>query len=59
VVVAHGILEATIIRDQLSYRELGATHYDQITKDHIIRYHWRRLQRLGLKVELSQLTEAA
>ena len=61
VVVAHSILEAAyfIIRDQLSYRDLGATHYDQINKDHIIRYHLRRLQSLGVKVELSQLPEAA
>jgi transposase len=61
VVVAHSILEAAyfITRDQLSYRDLGATHYDQINKDHIIRYHLRRLQSLGLKVELSQLPEAA
>lgn len=61
VVVAHSILEAAyfIIRDELSYRDLGASHYDQINKDHIIRYHVRRLETLGLKVELSQLHAAA
>jgi len=61
VVVAHSILEAAyfIIRDQLSYQDLGASHYDQINKDHIIRYHVRRLQSLGLKVELSELSVAA
>jgi transposase len=61
VVVAHSILEAAyfIIRDQLSYRDLGASHYDQINKDHIIRYHVRRLESLGIRVELSQLPAAA
>lgn len=61
VVVAHSILEAAyfIIRDQVDYRDLGASHYDQINKQHIIRYHLRRLESLGLKVELTQVPEAA
>ena len=61
VVVAHSILEAAyfIIRDEVSYRELGANHFDELRKDHLIRYHVRRLESLGLKVELSALPAAA
>jgi transposase len=61
VVVAHSILEAAyfIIRDQVNYHDLGANHYDQINKDHIIRYHLRRLETLGIKVDLTRLTTAA
>lgn len=61
VVVAHSILEAAyfIIRDGVRYRELGASYFDELKKDHLIRYHVRRLESLGLKVELSGLLAAA
>ena len=60
-VVAHSILEAAyfMIRDGVSYRERGANYIDEIKREHVIRYHVRRLESLGLKVELSGLPVAA
>jgi transposase len=61
VVVGHSILEAAyfIIRDQVTYQELGADYLDQLNKDRLIRYHVRRLQRLGFNVDIQQLAPAA
>jgi transposase len=61
VVVAHSILEAAyfIIRDQVNYNELGAGHFDQLNKEYIIRHHVKRLQSLGLNVQLTELPAAA
>ena len=61
VVVAHSILEAAyfMIRDKVSYRELGANYFDELKREHVIRYHVKRLESLGLKVELSGLPAAA
>ena len=60
-VVAHSILEAAyfIIRDGVSYRELGANYFDEMKREQVIRYHVKRLESLGLKVELSGLPAAA
>ena len=61
VIVAHSILEAAyfVIRDQVSYLDLGPQHFDQLKKDHIIRSYVKRLENLGLKVEVSELPAAA
>lgn len=61
VIVAHSILEAAyfVIRDQVSYQELGPQHFDQQRKDHIIRSYLKRLENLGLKVEVTELPAAA
>lgn len=61
VIVAHSILEAAyfVIRDQVSYQDLGPQHFDQLKKDHIIRSYVKRLENLGLKVEVTQLPVAA
>lgn len=61
VVVAHSILEAAyfIIRDEVSYNDLGSGHFDQLNKEHIIRHHIKRLESLGLKVQLTELPAAA
>jgi len=61
VAVGHSILEAAffIIRDKVPYKELGANHFDQINKKHLTRYHLRKLESLGYKVELEELPLAA
>ena len=61
VIVAHSILEAAyfVIRDQVDYNDLGANHFDQLKKDHIIRSYIKRLETLGLKVEVTELPAAA
>jgi hypothetical protein len=41
------------------YRELGAGYLDQLNKTRIVRYHLRRLESLGLKVEIQDLASAA
>lgn len=61
VVVGHSILDAVyfILRDGVEYRELGAQHFDQLNKDRLIRYHVRRLESLGLKVNVQELAKSA
>lgn len=61
VAVGHSILEAAyfIIRDKVPYRELGGNYLDEINKESIIRYHVRRLEGLGLKVQYQELPKAA
>ena len=61
VIVAHSILEAAyfVIRDQVTYQDLGPQHFDQQRKDHIIRSYLKRLENLGLKVEVTELPAAA
>ena len=61
VIVAHSILEAAyfVIRDHVSYRDLGPHHFDQLKKDHIIRSYVKRLENLGLRVQVTELSEAA
>jgi transposase len=61
VIVAHSILEAAyfVIRDQVSYQDLGPQHFDQLKKHHIIRSYVKRLENLGLKVEITELPAAA
>jgi transposase len=61
VIVAHSILEAAyfVIRDQVSYQDLGPQHFDQLKKHHIIRSYVKRLENLGLKVEVTELPAAA
>jgi transposase len=54
VAVAHSILTDTyyILKRGESYRELGADHFDRLQRDRMRRYHIKRLQNLGYKVEL-------
>ena len=59
VMVAHRILEAAyfIIRDKVPYRELGSRSTDKHQREHIIRHHVRRLESLGLNVEIRELPQ--
>ena len=61
VAAGHSILEAAyfILRDKVGYRDLGPDHFDKINRKHIIRYHVRRLQSLGLKVDIPPGVEPA
>ena len=61
VAVGHSILEAIyfILRDKVPYHDLGPDHFDQINRAHTIRYHVRRLEGLGLQVQLEEPAAAA
>lgn len=54
VVVGHSILEAVyfILRDGVEYLELGETHQDEINKKQLVSRLVRRLENLGLKVDI-------
>ena len=55
VAVAHSLLVATyhIIRDDVTYRELGPDHFDRLAPTQLTRYLVKRLERLGHKVTLA------
>ena len=61
IVVAHSILEAIyfILRDDVEYKDLGPAHFDQLNKEHIIRHYKKRLENLGLEVEIREALTAA
>jgi len=54
VAVAHGLLIAAyyIIRDDLTYRDLGADHFERLSPPQLTRDLVKRLERLGHKVTL-------
>jgi transposase len=57
VMVAHRTLEAAyfILRDQPPDRELGDQYLDADHREHIIRHHVRRLESLGLHIDIRAL----
>jgi transposase len=57
IMVAHRILEAAyfILRDKVPYRELGDQYLDAHHREHIIRHHVRRLESLGLHIDIREL----
>lgn len=61
IAVGHSILEAIyfVLRDDVTYRELGPDHFDKINKEHVIRHYKRRLEALGLTVQISETPVAA
>lgn len=61
IVVGHSMLEAVyfILRDTEIYHDLGPDHFDQINRKRAIRYHIQRLEALGLKVDIQELSSAA
>jgi len=61
VVVAHSILESIffILRDGVDYQEMGPTYFDQVNKEHIVRQYKKRLEALGLVVEVREAAAAA
>lgn len=54
VAVGHSILTAVycILKFQIKYRELGGDYFDRINHAGVLRYHRKRLEMLGYKVEL-------
>jgi transposase len=60
IAVAHSILATTyyILKNNRTYKDLGANHFDRISKDKIRHYHVKRLETLGYKVQLSEIDAA-
>jgi len=54
VATAHQILEISyyVLRDQVTYRELGADYFDRRDRDRTLRRNVRQLEALGFKVTL-------
>ena len=59
VMVAHRLLEGAyfIRRDHVPYRELGSQYLDERQRVHVIRHHVRRLESLGLHIEIHELPQ--
>lgn len=56
VAVAHSLLTVIyhMLKDQSAYRDLGPQFLDRIRATHLVRFHLRRLQQLGLQVDLTR-----
>ena len=56
VAVAHSILVIAyhVLRDGVSYRELGGDYFDRLNTDRLTRYHTKRLAALGYAVTLTK-----
>jgi transposase len=61
VAVAHAILVIAyhILKHKTPYREFGVDYFDKLNKQHLVRYHQKRLQGLGYKVTIETLEAAA
>jgi transposase len=59
--VAHTmlIIGYHMLKTGQSYRELGGDYLERINKDQLQQYYVKRLQRLGLKVTVEAVTQAA
>lgn len=59
--IAHTILIMAyhIIKEQCTYRELGATYFDRLHEEHLVKRLTSRIQALGYKVDLEKLPVAA
>jgi hypothetical protein len=44
-----------VIRDKVPYRELGDQYLDAQHREHVIRHHVRRLESLGLHIDMREL----
>ncbi len=56
IAVAHSLLTVAycLLKFETTYEDLGADHFDRISRDRIRRYHIKRLESLGYKVELTE-----
>lgn len=61
VAIAHSILVIAyhILKYKKPYYDLGPDYFDKLNKQHLVRYHQKRLQGLGFKVTIESLEEAA
>lgn len=59
--VAHSVLVISyhMLKTGQAYYELGGNYLEQINKDQLERYYLKRLQRLGLKVTVEPVSNAA
>jgi transposase len=59
--VKHSLLVTfySMLRDGRPYRDLGPNHFHTINTEQQIRYHLRRLERLGQTVQITPANEAA
>ena len=48
-----------IIKEQCTYRELGADYFDRLNELHIVRHLTLRIQALGYHVSVERLSMAA
>ena len=46
-----------IIRDKVPYRDLGSYYIDEHQRGRLMRHHVRRLESLGLYVEIHELPQ--
>lgn len=60
VAVAHSMLTTTyhILKHNRTYKDLGADHFDRISRDKVRRYHIKRLETLGYEVHLTEKAAA-
>jgi transposase len=61
VAIAHSILVIAyhILKYKKPYYDLGPDYFDKLNKQHLVKYHQKRLQSLGFKVTIESLEEAA
>jgi hypothetical protein len=61
VAVVHSILVIVhhLLRDDITYQELGADYLTKLKASQIQYHHEKRLQALGFKVTLEQIEQAA
>ena len=61
VAVAHSmlIIGYHVLKTGVGYHELGGNYLEQINKDQLQRYYLKRLERLGLKVTVEPVPDAA
>ena len=61
VAVGHKILTIVyfIIKDRVTYDDLGEDYYDRQRQEQLKRHHIKRLQRLGYHVEVTEAPHAA
>ncbi len=61
VAIAHSILVIAyhILKYKKPYYDLGPDYFDKLNRQHLVKYHQKRLQSLGFKVTIEKLEEAA
>ena len=54
IAIAHSILVSVyyMLRDKVSYKDLGANHFDRLNPERLKRYHLKRLRALGCQVTI-------
>jgi transposase len=56
VAVGHSILVAAwhVLRDRVSYHDLGPDYFDRLNREQLVRYHTRRLADLGVVIHAAE-----